>query len=479
MFDLTIIQYHRGPTEYQNADFVSASILQQVYCLGVAVPSLHETADNVRAIDAMILRKTGAYRSVNKSDVSSVEVPDIAQLDLSQSDEVLQALWMRWRQAELAKRLAWCLFEYDNTLATLTNKRSVTSLQELPDTLPCDESLWDASTARSWASVAFLTSHPLRGLSFRPLLRQLSNGIHMEDQSSGWWKRCLAQAIGRLLSDLKEVEGSVANLYAIDLRLESPIGRRKALLDSLTLLRDSARRPARPDELVHTKYAGPFYVCPHPNIVSSITCLISHHANLNIQREIMEMFVFVYQTGIDAQEIELNAVRARLRSVFASNRAHARQLLYHAASVIAISRHCTCYTPCETLRVFDSYAFILAFVKFGATSNGTINDGPGDCGDGHEDCQAACSRDEEHQPTLSRVDAVRLDLVPWSRPKQEDEALSLWLTRNQGRASIDGVDIVHDEHVLQKLRASALRSLKALSLWSLSRNFYRVFENFS
>lgn len=227
-------------------------MFHQVYCLGVAIPSLHESADNFRSILVSSLRRTGVYRSRNRTEAWSLKLPDMKELD-PEDGARQHAAWLQWRSAEMAKRLAWCLFEYDNSLSTLTTKRGVTSLQELPDFLPCDECLWEAHSSGSWASMVSLTKKSLQGIPFRRLLRDLLSETPFSDNVSSWWKRCCAQAIARLLWDLKELENSLSNLFAVDSFLESQQVRRKNLLQCLKLLHDSATRPSRPDELVHLK----------------------------------------------------------------------------------------------------------------------------------------------------------------------------------------------------------------------------------
>lgn len=198
----------------------------------------------------------GVYRSRNNTHSWRIDTPDMKELDFEDREQ-LEIAWLQWRKVEMAKRLAWCLFEYDNSLSTLTTKTGVTSLQELPDTLPCDESLWEAHSARAWASMTYLTKNTIQGTRFRPLLRELLNGrIPPSDKAPSWWKRCCAQAIARLLWDLREMDHSICDLFATDSFWKSQKLRRKSLLQILSLLHDAAYRPCRPDELVHMKYVS-------------------------------------------------------------------------------------------------------------------------------------------------------------------------------------------------------------------------------
>lgn len=198
------------------------------------------------------LRRTGVYRSRNVTDPWNLKVPYLEDLN-SKNVAQLESAWHQWRNAEMAKRLAWSMFECDNSLSTLTTKRGVVNIQELPDRLPCDESLWEAHSAVAWASMASLTKHSLQGTPFRPILREILNGKLVSDNTPSWWKRCCAQTISRLLWDLKEMDNSILHLYALESFTESQKPIRKYLLHSLKLLHDSAVRPYRPQDLVHVK----------------------------------------------------------------------------------------------------------------------------------------------------------------------------------------------------------------------------------
>lgn len=191
----------------------------------------------------------------------------------------------------------------------------------------------------------------------------------------------------------------------------------------------------------------------------------------------MEMVIFICQNSASTNNVELDMVKARLRSVFLSDSAHARQLLYHAASIIAISRECAVYTPCETMRVFDAYVYILAFVKFAPNPREANSAG------GPNSSVTAMTPESANESSSSeatiRQDAVRLDRSPWDRSPTDMIAVELWICKNHGYASIDGVRDICDGSNYDKLKSGALRAIEKLSLWGLSRKFYRTLESFN
>jgi hypothetical protein len=216
------------------------------------VPSFNESAENLRGILVRILRRAGVYRSSTTIDQWSTDVPSSDELQ-RQDQYGIESAWNRWRKAEMAKRLAWSVFEYDNSLSTLTAKRCMVSLQELPERLPCNESLWEAHSALSWASMVGLTGHSLRGNAFRPRLRDVLNGRLELDTTASWWKRCCAQTIVRLFWDLKETDNSIVSLFSPASFSASQTALRKSLFRALEELHDSATTPSRPKELIYVK----------------------------------------------------------------------------------------------------------------------------------------------------------------------------------------------------------------------------------
>lgn len=220
--------------------------------MGAVVPSLHESAENFREILVRILRRAGTYRSSGATDQRNWSVPDVNDLD-HEDPAKLEAAWRQWRNAEMAKRLGWNVFEVDNSLSTLTAKRGTLNLQELPDHLPCDESLWEAHSAQAWASMASLSGFSLQGDLFRPRLREVLSEKLVTDNVSSWWKRCCAQAIVRLFWDLKEMDNSILSLFTPNSFSASQAQLRKYLFRALRRLHDSAARPSRPHDLIHVK----------------------------------------------------------------------------------------------------------------------------------------------------------------------------------------------------------------------------------
>lgn len=189
----------------------------------------------------------------------------------------------------------------------------------------------------------------------------------------------------------------------------------------------------------------------------------------------MEMILLICQNGTTANDTELEMAKARLQMIFASEPVHARRLVYHAASIIAISRDCTVYTPCEIMRVFDAYAYVLAFVKYGPRN-----------GRDSELIQESETLTLGTSTTVSGTPSnevgqsngyIRLDQVPWSRSLPQQNLVELWISGNRGFPAIDGVQNICTQTSFAQLKSSALQAIESLSLWNLSRKFHKTLDS--
>jgi hypothetical protein len=79
----------------------------------------------------------------------------------------------------------------------------------------------------------------------------------------------------------------------------------------------------------------------------------------------MDLVIYIFRnSNKEGTSSALSTAKEHLRCIFARSPSDARRLAVHAASIVAIARECIIYTPCETIRVFMGFAFLLAFNKF-------------------------------------------------------------------------------------------------------------------
>lgn len=151
---------------------------------------------------------------------------------------------------------------------------------------------------------------------------------------------------------------------------------------------------------------------------------------------------------------ELSRAREHLRHRFANNPVQTRRAVSHAARVIGISRECTSFTPCETMRVFFSFAFILAFATFSPSG--------------------------QSADPFPLEPPVKLDDLPFQYSGSAD-AMSRhgrWIEHG-GPASLETVDDITDVGQLECLKQAALRSMESLRVWGIAKKFQRIFKNFN
>ncbi len=170
------------------------------------------------------------------------------------SNDNIAAEWLRWKDQEQEKRIAWSSFEYDCSLCTLTAKRGAVDLPELPHLLPCAEPLWDAPSPQAWGALYARLSPIARGASTFKMLRNLFAGKGVPEDLPAWSKRLCAQSIGRLLWDVKQFDIMASTGY---LKLPSlAAGQRQTkptLLQGLNALTESMYTLSSTAELIHYK----------------------------------------------------------------------------------------------------------------------------------------------------------------------------------------------------------------------------------
>ncbi|KAF2184126.1 hypothetical protein K469DRAFT_634275 [Zopfia rhizophila CBS 207.26] len=430
-------------TAFRNSSYITASCFHQIYALGTGNRRLYEIADASRGLLVTSLRGLG----ILSSDAEQMDPFTWDMRQLKKKDPAaLEAAWLQWRDKEMEKRMAWSVFEFDCTLSTLTSKRGAFRIAELPSRLPCSESIWEAHSAQAWAAILPFATCPPAGLPFYTLLRDVIAQKPGLDSVPAWAKRLCVHAIDRMLYDMRELEdASAPNILGLSSLTVAHRETKRALLASLTLLQDSLSRP----------------MCTSDIVNMNIGSLGAHHSYLSNSHEAMDLVVYIFRnSGRDSNQQttrELDFTKEHLRYIYVRDPMRTRQLVTHAASITGISRECTINTPCETMRVFMAYAFLLAFTKFfpfeqydpDSTGNAT----PGWL-------------------------AVKLDDLPWTRTPDTLERIERWIEVG-GRASLESVTNICDARNFEVLKQVALKTLADLKVWGIAGKFYKTINKFS
>lgn len=171
----------------------------------------------------------------------------------------------------------------------------------------------------------------------------------------------------------------------------------------------------------------------------------------------MDLVVYIFRNscreGIASVSKELGVAKEHLRYIFSRDPVETRRTVCHAAAITGIARECTIYTPCETMRVFMGFAFLLAFTKYFPfqlhNSNSALN----------------------HRTT------IKLDSLPWDRSPSEISDIENWVEVG-GNASLESVGNICDIQNFEPLKQTALDRLQDLHVWGLAGKFYRTIRNF-
>lgn len=179
----------------------------------------------------------------------------VSQLQPSAGSAERQASWLQWKIQEQEKRLAWSVFEYDCSLCTLTNRRGMVDLGELPSKLPCPEALWEAPSAQAWRTLSSRSSSVSFGLPLMSVIRAITAGKKMPTGLSSWGRRLCGQVIGRLLWDLKQMEGmSILRCLGLPPLFSAENQTKSKLLQTFDNLAREIPNPESTKELIDYKY---------------------------------------------------------------------------------------------------------------------------------------------------------------------------------------------------------------------------------
>ncbi|KAK5214342.1 hypothetical protein LTS03_004008 [Exophiala xenobiotica] len=417
-------------TNFYKPAYLIACCLHQIYSLGSGNRRLYQNADCNRGILIGCLRGMGILKSRVSTEVEKEDIENALTVGNATSE------WLRWKDQEEEKRIAWSAFEYDCSLCTLTSRRGAVDLPELPSHLPCAEPLWDAPSAQAWAALYSRLSTTARGAPTSQILRNLLAAKAVPADLPAWSKRLCAQNIGRLLWDLKQLDIMATNEY-LGLPSMSAAQRqtKSMLLQGLNTICESMYSPGTTAELIHYNIAS----------------LICHYSHLYSADEAMDLIVHIFRTSASqskSPDPSLFSAKRRLGSILVKNPQNARNLAWHAAQIIAVANEYLVSAPCEIMRVFMGYIFILAFAKFGPQPSSKFN--------------------FDSTP-------VRLDLS--NRIEGQRTVITVWV-ENGGPASIGLVRNIYSNGGLEAISSEAQSMLRRLRHWGLAKKFIRILESF-
>ena len=197
-----MLQGASDDTNYFDIPYLNALCLHQIYSLGSGNSQLYQNADRSRGTLIGGVRGMGLLKS--RFNINLDEKPEYT--DRFHDIKALNQQWNAWIGKESGRRAAWAAFEYDCSLCTLTSRRGTVDLSELPSSLPCAETIWNATSAHAW----FILQSRFGVNSLNPdlssILQLAIGGRSLPSFLGSWAKRLCSQVLGRLLWDLKQLE---------------------------------------------------------------------------------------------------------------------------------------------------------------------------------------------------------------------------------------------------------------------------------
>ncbi|RMJ19362.1 hypothetical protein CDV36_001032 [Fusarium kuroshium] len=334
---------------YGDVSYLNSLCLHQIYSLGSGNRQLYQSADRSRGILIGGLRGMGLLkpRSAVSLDERGENIP------ISEDDQALTHEWKNWIMRESGRRAAWAAFEYDCSLCTLTSRRGVVDLSELPSLLPCPESIWNATSAQAWCALMSRLGPGSSRPSLSLVLKLALAGEQTPSFLGSWAKRLCSQVMGRLLWDLWQLEVVAMPEYCgLGSIISAHRDTKKSLLKSLNNIVDALAAPSTTSDLISYNIAS----------------LLCHYSHLCAANGVLDLVIYIVRNLVSSAPQQHNGIevaRARLKLTFARDPKTARRLCWHATQIVAIANEYLVSAPCEIMRVFMGYIFIIAYSTYG------------------------------------------------------------------------------------------------------------------
>ncbi|KAH7171513.1 fungal-specific transcription factor domain-containing protein [Dactylonectria macrodidyma] len=414
---------------YSDISYLASLCLHQIYSLGSGNRQLYQNADRTRGVLIGSLRGLGLLRSR-----PSVQEDTDINGSIATHGTSLEAEWVAWAAREKEVRIAWASFEYDCSLCTLTSRRGAVDLSELPSKLPCMDSLWEAPSASAWAALKSRMPVNSLGASVSSVVGAAIAGTPIPERLSAWAKRLCSQVIGRLLWDLKQLElVSTTEYFGLSSLSTGQKQSKVSLLKALDCLLETMDHPTSTGDLVGYN-------------ISSLLC---HYSHLYTADDIMDMILYIVRSVASrgsGQDNGVDLARRRLISALGNDPRRARMLAWHAGQIVAVANEYLVSAPCEIMRLFMSYIFIIAFAQYYPRSQHT---GPGI--------------------------QVRLDL-----PNHHDDqkrVVEEWI-QTGGPARIGSAEDILAQGSTKRIIQDAQIMLQRLRSWGLAEKFAKILQCF-
>lgn len=179
----------------------------------------------------------------------------------------------------------------------------------------------------------------------------------------------------------------------------------------------------------------------------SISSLLCHYSHLYAASDVLDMIIYIVRNVISSvpdKHRGIEVARKRLKLTFAKDPETARRLCWHAAQMVVIANEYLVSAPCEIMRVFMGYIFILAYAAYGPRSVAS-----------------------------GGSDSVQLDMPSYE--SSQKSAVVNWI-HTGGPASLGSVEDIGVDGCVPFISRDAQSMLQKLQCWGLAERFVKVFN---
>lgn len=101
--------------------------------------------------------------------------------------------------------------------------------------------------------------------------------------------------------------------------------------------------------------------------LTSIAGLLCHYSHLYASEDIMDMVLYIVRNTVSPEPRPNDGTRLakhRLIAAIGADPVRSRRLLWHAGQIVAVANQYLVSAPCEIMRLFMGYIFIIAFARY-------------------------------------------------------------------------------------------------------------------
>ncbi|KAF5636967.1 cytochrome P450 monooxygenase [Fusarium tjaetaba] len=422
---ILLVMNEQDPSHRHSEDYLTAQLLQAMHGRASGHRILFGHSRDLRSTLVRHAREAGLFQEPKPRQ----NAPD----DCSATTE---SRWLDWVATERHRRLGWAIYDLDATVGILHNERPAFSIGDIALSLPDEDACWEAPTAHSWIALRpWQPSHENR-IEFRKAARECfypssADNLELSDDQH---LHIITVTLCRFLWSMKELQGSpLMDAVPEDWPL---VNHKRTLLNKLDqfLTCPEAAKANKDDGVLR-------------RIVERL--LIIHLCHLFGAGDLMDWLLPLLRAGGQHKES-----RARMSNWGREDGVRLRQVAYHSAQILALSRSFPFNSPCESF---------YAFYAGGALWCATVLLGESEPGIGTEACD---DEDDSQKFTVLQLDAFH--------PLEGDDYSKLhhWLCEGgQARVGLFGVPRLgsKDSHV--QVLQEALRILQNMRIWELSKAF--------